>query len=76
MAKYKLSSFLSEAPIKTDIGVVDTDFYPQKLSQVSTNTAKVAVTGGKKDKDDKDDSAIASKIKTGFSTPVSKLFHQ
>lgn len=65
---------LEEAPIKTDIGTVDTDFYPQKLSQVSTNAAKVAVIGGKKDKDDKDDSAIASKIKTGFSTPVSKLF--
>jgi len=74
MSKYKLSSFLSEAPIKTDIGIVDTDFFPQQLSKVSTNTAKVAVTGGKKDKDDKDDSAIASKIKTGFSTPVSKLF--
>ena len=27
MAKYKLSSFLAEAPIKTDIGTVDTDFY-------------------------------------------------
>ena len=74
MAKYKLSSFLAEAPIKTDIGTVDTDFYPQQLSKVDPNTAKVAVRAGKKDKDEKDDAAIASKIKTGFSTPVSKLF--
>lgn len=65
---------LEEAPIKTDIGTVDTDFFPQQLSKVDTNTAKVAVRGGKKDKDEKDDAAIASKIKTGFSTPVSKLF--
>ena len=71
---YGDAASVAEAEIKTDIGTVDTDFYPQQLSKVSTSTAKVAVTGGKKDKDDKDDSAIASKIKTGFSTPVSKLF--
>ncbi len=74
MAKYKLSSFLKEAPIKTDIGTVDTDFFPQQLSKVEPNAAKATIRGGLKDKDPKDDAAIASKIKTGFSTPVSKLF--
>lgn len=74
MAKYNLSSFLAEAPIKTDIGTVDSDFFPQQLSKVEPNAAKATVRGGLKDKDPKDDAAIATKIKTGFSTPVSKLF--
>lgn len=65
---------MNEAPIKTDIGTVDTDFYPQKLSQVDPSSAKAAVRAGKKDKDENDDAAIASKIKTGFASPVSKLF--
>jgi len=74
MAKYKLSSFLSEAPIKTNIGTVDTKFYPQKLSQVDAAAAKVAVDAGKKDKDEKDDSAIASKINKNFESVVTSLF--
>jgi len=74
MAKYKLSSFLQEAPIKTDIGTVDSNIFAQQLSKVDPAAAKAAVKAGRKDNDEKDDSAIASKIKTGFSTPVSKLF--
>lgn len=65
---------LEEAPIKTDIGTVDSDIFAQQLSKVDVDAAKAAVKAGKKDNNEEDDAAIGSKIKTSFATPVSKLF--
>ena len=74
MAKYNLKSFLSEANIKTNVGTVDSDIYASQLSKVDPAAAKAAVNAGQRDNDPKDDSEIGSQIKTGYSTPVSKLF--
>lgn len=69
-----LAGILIEAPISTGIGTVDSSLFPQKLSQVDIGAARSAVQAGKKDGNEKDDSAIASKIQTKFSSPVSELY--
>lgn len=64
---------LIEAELDTPIGKVDTDIFKGKLSSVNTDTAKLAVKSGQNDGSEKDDTAIASKIKKGFSTAASNL---